>query len=48
MTTIEDKKKEKNKYMQIVKIAKDAEKQALKFVKNNIKVDPQLRIKYFS
>ncbi|MBI2611812.1 hypothetical protein HYW54_03650 [Candidatus Gottesmanbacteria bacterium] len=39
---------EKLKYNRIVRLAKRAEKQAMKFIKKNIKLDPQLRPGYHS
>jgi len=39
-------KDSKEKYDEIVKLVKEAKKEAEKFIKANKSIDPQLRVKY--
>lgn len=41
-----NKKEKKVNYDRIVKIVKEAEKEALKFIKNNSSLDPHLKARY--
>ncbi len=41
-----NKKEQKVNYKRIVKIVKEAEKEALKFIRNNSTLDPQLKPRY--